>query len=125
MPGNANRPIILSGFSQGAIMALSYTLLHPDDGAGVIAFSGYIPEMVLDAVPGRVSEAVAPRVFLTQGRRDQLFPFSRLQETTTQLMARGIRPTSFAHDGAHEIPLAAVEAARSWVAQEFPTGKRA
>lgn len=117
MPGNAERPLILSGFSQGAIMALSYALRNPAQVAGVMAFSGYIPQMVRDTL----SEAGEgkPRVFLTQGRRDQLFPFSRLEETAQLLEVQGIRTTVAPHEGAHEIPIAVMESAKAWLAREF------
>jgi len=117
MPGNADRPLILSGFSQGAIMALSYALLHPAQVAGVMAFSGYIPQLVLDTVPAGGDGK--PRVFLTHGRRDQLFPFARLEETTQQLEALGIRTTVAPHEGAHEIPLAAMDSAKAWLEREL------
>lgn len=120
LPGFAERPLILSGFSQGAIMALSYALRHPEQVAGVIAFSGYIPQMALDAVPEGGGESAKPRIFLTHGRWDQLFPFARLEETARQLEANGIRPALFPHDGAHDLPPAAMEAARTWLSREFP-----
>jgi phospholipase/carboxylesterase len=120
VPGLERRPLILSGFSQGAIMALSYALRHPDEVAGVIAFSGYIPQVVLEAVPHAPSGTAAPKIFLAHGRRDQLFPFSRLDETAMHLEVRGFQPVKAPHDGAHEIPPTAVAAASAWLAAAFP-----
>lgn len=121
LPGMAGRPLILSGFSQGAIMSLSYALRHPEKVAGVMAFSGYIPPFVLEGLPAPTADGPHPQVFLTLGRRDALFPFSRLEESAQALEARGIRPEVFAHDGAHEIPREAVEAATAWFARSFPS----
>jgi phospholipase/carboxylesterase len=120
VPGLEARPLILSGFSQGAIMALSYALGHPDEVAGVIAFSGYIPQPVLEAVPPAQPGSAAPAILLTHGRRDPLFPFSRLDETAGQLAARGFRPKLAPHDGAHDIPPAALAAAGEWLSTTFP-----
>lgn len=120
-PGMADRPVILSGFSQGAIMALSYAIGHPDQIAGVIAFSGYIPSGVLETALAGKGQEHAVRILLAHGRRDQLFPFARLEETAQQLEQIGIRPTLAPHDSGHDIPPSAMEAAKAWLAQEFPT----
>lgn len=123
-PGLAGRPLILSGFSQGAIMALSYALVHPDEVAGVIAFSGYIPQLVLEAVPPAPPGSATPAIWLAHGRRDALFPFSRLEETAGQLAARGFKPVLAPHDGAHDIPPAAVAAVGAWLSKVFPSPAR-
>jgi phospholipase/carboxylesterase len=119
LPGMAERPLILSGFSQGAIMSLSYALRHPEKVAGVMAFSGYIPQPVLDAVPAPAAGSPKPSTFITLGRRDGIFDFSRLEETAQELVARGIQPVVFAHDGAHEIPREAISAAKAWYDRTF------
>ncbi|HEY9898672.1 MAG TPA: hypothetical protein V6D00_05775 [Pantanalinema sp.] len=121
LPGMAERPLILSGFSQGAIMSLSYAIRHPQKVAGVMAFSGYIPQLALDAVPEGTAIAGGVRVFLTLGSRDSLFPFEWLGETKRQLQALGIRPEVVAHDGGHEIPRPVMEAATAWLGRSFPT----
>jgi phospholipase/carboxylesterase len=113
----ASRPLILTGFSQGAIMSLSYALRHPEKVAGVMAFSGYIPSFVLEALPA--PEGSQPKVFLTLGRRDGLFPFARLEESAQALAARGIQPEIFAHDGGHDIPREAIAAAKAWYDRAF------
>ncbi len=115
----ASRPLILTGFSQGAIMSLSYALRHPEKVAGVMAFSGYVPDFVVNELPAPTPNAPQPRVFLTLGRRDSLFPFSRLEEAANVLSARGIQPELFAHDGGHEIPREAIAAAKAWYDRAF------
>jgi phospholipase/carboxylesterase len=115
----ASRPLILTGFSQGAIMSLSYALRHPEKVAGVMAFSGYIPSFVLEALPAMDAVGPKPRVFLTLGRQDGLFPFSRLEESIHALVARKIQPEAFAHDGGHEIPREAIAAAKAWYERNF------
>ncbi|MBO9539043.1 dienelactone hydrolase family protein [bacterium] len=119
LPGMAERPLVLSGFSQGAIMSLSYALRHPEKVAGVMAFSGYIPQLVLDALPSGSSEGADLKVFLTLGQRDALFPFAWLAQSAQQLQARGIQPEVVAHDGGHEIPPPVMEAAIAWLSRAF------
>ena len=120
LPGLADRPLVLAGFSPGALLSHAYALAHPGEVAGVMAFSGYVPPSALDGAT--VAQAAAPRVFLAHGRRDQLFPFARLAETARELEGVGIRPTTAEHEGGHEIPPGAIEAARAWLAREFPAG---
>ena len=119
-PGMAERPVILSGFSQGAIMSLSYALRHPEKVAGVMAFSGYIPDFILEELPAPGPDSPRPQVFLTLGRQDALFPMTRLDEAAHALSARGIQPEVFAHDGGHEIPREAMAAATAWFERAFP-----
>jgi phospholipase/carboxylesterase len=120
-PGLGDRPLVLSGFSQGAIMALSYALRHPEQVAGVMAFSGYIPQPVLDAVPEGPAPTPGPRILLAHGHRDGLFPFERLDETAARLRARGHTPALAPHDGAHDIPPEAMRSAGTWLATTFGT----
>lgn len=117
----AERPLILSGFSQGAIMALSYALLNPGKVQGVMAFSGYIPDVVAQSLPARRSDQPLSKFFLTLGRRDQLFPASRLDEAAALLRSQGAQPTVVPHDSGHDIPPSAVEAASRWLSETFPT----
>lgn len=120
LDGHAGRPIILSGFSQGAIMALSYALLDPDEVAGVIAFSGYVPQIGSESLAEKAGRSL-PGFFLSHGRRDQLFSLSRLEETAALLKTLGVQPVVVPHDGGHEITAPAIEAAKQWLAQAFPT----
>lgn len=117
-PGHDDRPLILSGFSQGAAMALSYALRQPTRVAGVMAFSGYVPASVLAALP-EGGAPHAPRAFMAHGQRDPVIPFGRLEETIGQLAARGIQATAVAHTGGHELPAAVTDAAFAWLGREF------
>lgn len=115
--GHADRPLVLSGFSQGAAMALAYALQHPAEVAGVMAFSGYLPPWA--AAPADVP---SPPAFLTLGRHDPLFPFSRLAEAAAAFEAGGGKASAVPHDGGHEIPPSAARAAFRWFAETFPQG---
>ncbi|MNT82241.1 hypothetical protein D3C72_2219420 [compost metagenome] len=86
-----------------------------------MAFSGYIPESVSQSLATRPSDQPLPRFFVTQGRHDRLFPASRLDETAELLRRHGAQPTVMAHDGGHDIPPAAIEAAGQWLSDTFPT----
>ncbi|MEB3197900.1 MAG: alpha/beta hydrolase-fold protein [Candidatus Sericytochromatia bacterium] len=116
LPGMATRPVYLSGFSQGAFVALSYGLHHPQEVAGVLAFSGLLPRGLPADWPSPPPEARALPVFLTLGMLDPLFPTAWLEESVAQLRAWGLNPTVVPHPGGHEIPPLAQAAAQAWLA---------
>lgn len=65
--------IVLAGFSQGAVVALTTGLMYPKRLAGVIALSGYLPypEQVLDT-PHAANQDMP--VFLAHGTDDTVVP---------------------------------------------------
>jgi phospholipase/carboxylesterase len=98
-PGIAGRPLYLSGFSQGAFVALSYGLAHPHEVAGVMAFSGLLPRGVPADWPEPPAAARNLPVFLTLGMGDPLFPMSWLDETVASLRGWGLNPDRGAPPG--------------------------
>ncbi|HSW94348.1 MAG TPA: alpha/beta hydrolase-fold protein [Gammaproteobacteria bacterium] len=71
--GMSTEKIVLAGFSQGAVMALTTGITSPDKLAGIIALSGYLPheETVLkQASPANRSIPI----FLAHGTTDTVVP---------------------------------------------------
>ncbi|MEO2207695.1 alpha/beta hydrolase-fold protein [Paenibacillus pabuli] len=66
----ARRYII--GFSQGAIMAMTLSLVMGDSIKGIVAMSGYIPQFVKDEYP--IEPGTALSVFISHGDQDHIFP---------------------------------------------------
>jgi phospholipase/carboxylesterase len=67
--------IILAGFSQGAVVALTTALRHTDRLAGVLVLSGYLPnaqELATDASPANRSTPI----FMAHGTQDPVIPFN-------------------------------------------------
>jgi phospholipase/carboxylesterase len=121
-PGMAGRPIYLSGFSQGAFVALSYALHHPEAIAGVVAFSGLLPRGLPADWPVPPASARDLPVFIALGMLDPLFPMAWLDETVACLRGWGLNPTVVPHPGGHEIPPFAVAAASAWLQGRWPPG---
>lgn len=93
--GVPSERIVLAGFSQGAAMAYSVGLTHPEQLAGIVALSGYIP------APGMLEEALlvpnrATPIFSGHGRQDDVVPFELGRQAREMLLARGYRVE--AHD---------------------------
>lgn len=77
--------ICLVGFSQGTMMSLHVAPRRPEPVAGIVGFSGRLlgPEAL-------ASEAVSkPPILLAHGDKDDVVPFSSMNEAATALTAAG------------------------------------
>jgi phospholipase/carboxylesterase len=82
--------LFLLGFSQGSILSMCYTLMHPSRVAGAIAQSGYLPENInLEIDEAGVK---GKPLLLTHGEHDTMIPVEwgrasreRLQEFAVDL----------------------------------------
>lgn len=63
------KKIILAGFSQGAVIALSTLLSHPQSLGGVIALSGYLPHFTLPLAKHTIP------IFIGHGIEDTVVPY--------------------------------------------------
>lgn len=62
----------IAGFSQGAIMAMTLSLIMGDAIKGIVAMSGYIPQFVKDEYKLQPNSELS--VFISHGDQDHLFP---------------------------------------------------
>jgi predicted esterase len=90
--------VVLTGFSQGANVALAVALKHPTTFTGVIAISGhYEPWMLPREIASR-----SPRFFLLTGNRDPAADTFR--QADRDLGSRGLKVKLRVFSGAHEVP---------------------
>jgi phospholipase/carboxylesterase len=85
----ASRPLQLVGFSQGAALALAFTLVHPELVRAVAGLSGFLPnrfEQYIQALPFRNIP-----VLLAHGTRDELVPVEKARQAAEQLTRAGAR----------------------------------
>jgi phospholipase/carboxylesterase len=99
-------PIVLGGFSQGAMLSLD-TALHLEDGlaahlAGLVLMSG-TPINGAAWAP-RLARVKDLPVLVSHGRRDPLLSFSAAQLLADRLRAAGAALDWVEFDGGHEIP---------------------
>ncbi len=79
----ARGPIYLFGFSMGAMMALAYTMMHPEMVRGVVAHSGYLPpEGTLTYRWGHLSSV---SMYIAHGTQDPIVPVDRARATQNLL----------------------------------------
>jgi phospholipase/carboxylesterase len=73
--GMSNKNIVLAGFSQGGAMALQTGLRYPQQLAGVMALSCYLP--LADSLPQEASPAnLRAPIFMAHGTQDPVVPYA-------------------------------------------------
>ncbi len=106
-------PIVIGGFSQGAMLALDVALHRATPPAGVVLLSG-----TLIAEPEwkpRYGTLAGVPVFQSHGRADPLLPFAAAEILRDELRAAGAIVDWHAFGGGHEIPHAVLAALNTFL----------
>jgi phospholipase/carboxylesterase len=104
----SSMPMILGGFSQGAMLALDTALHVERELAGVVLLSGTL--LAADVWVPRMAARAGLPVFQSHGRADPLLPFFIAEKLRDALTGAGWPATWVPFDGGHEIPPQAIEA---------------
>ena len=86
--GIAASNIVLAGFSQGCAMTLQTGLRHPEQLAGLMCLSGYVPlagKLALERHPA----SVATPIFMAHGNADPVIPMDRAEQSRDLLTTLG------------------------------------
>jgi phospholipase/carboxylesterase len=110
--GLEGRPLIATGFSNGANIALATALLHPDVLSRVVAFSGMHP--FADRELSGSSAGV--ELLLLNGEHDPMAPAASVAQLEQFATARGASVTRLTRPGGHGIDRNEIDAARDWIA---------
>lgn len=105
--------LFIAGFSQGAIMGMTLSLVADLPIKGVIAMSGYIPSFIKEAAPASVKTAY----FITQGEHDPIFGVTVGRETEAFLQPRSADVTYQEHPIGHEVSHAIMANLTEWLRQ--------
>lgn len=103
-------PVMLAGFSQGAVISLATAALGADL-LGVAALSGYLPAWLSEA-PGMLSRVP---VFMAHGRQDPVIPFALAKAGADTLIQSGCTLAWHAYDMPHAICSEEIQALREEV----------
>ena len=103
------------GFSNGANIAASLLLLHPELLAGAVLLRAMTP-FELETLP----DLSGTPVYLAAGRSDQMIPPESTERLAELLREAGAEVTLDWQPGGHGIGRAEVEAARDWLAGVIP-----
>jgi phospholipase/carboxylesterase len=108
------RRVVIGGFSQGGIMALSILLTRPDLlTAAMVMHSRLLPE----TVPLIASEPdlLGRKLWVSHGTQDQVIPLSSAHDIRDRLRQLPIELSYAEFPGGHEIRPAELAAAMAWL----------
>jgi phospholipase/carboxylesterase len=97
-----DRPFVLGGFSQGAMVSCQVAFASDAPLAGLVLLSG-TPVDRANWRAGMARRKGLP-VFMAHGRADPILPFDLAERLRDELVAAGLVVTFLAFEGGHEIP---------------------
>lgn len=102
--------VIAVGFSNGANIAASLMLLHPDTLAGAVLFHGMVP-----LTPESLPDLHGRPALLTAGRADPLVPGAESERLARLLERAGAEVTLAWQPGGHTLTRAEITTAAAWL----------
>lgn len=116
--GIASEKIIVAGFSQGAVIALTAGLQYSKKLAGVIALSGYLPNAAqVLSNKSRANQALP--VFLAHGSEDTVVPFMLGKITEAALKENGIPVAWHSYTMPHTVCNEEVHDLATWLIKQI------
>jgi len=108
--------LFLLGFSQGSILSMCYTLIHPSRIAGVIAQSGHIP----NSVELEVDETgIKGKPFiLTHGEQDTMLPIDWGRASRDRLQKLGVDLTYYEFPMGHQVSMESLAVISTWLQEQ-------
>jgi phospholipase/carboxylesterase len=111
--GAHGAPLVLGGFSQGAMLACDIALRSARPLAGLVLLSTTLL-CKLEWLPRMAARAGLP-ILQTHGRADPLLPFGLATELRDALVAAGCGLEFLAFNGGHEVPMSVIQALGSFI----------
>ncbi|GGL51535.1 alpha/beta hydrolase [Sporolactobacillus putidus] len=115
---SAEQPLFFLGFSQGAILSLSYSLLYPDKTAGAVVLNGRLPKFISEAEKKTHGQR-KPSFFLAQGEFDPIFPLAVGRSLYTYLKEGNFETDYHEYRAGHEVTADEVIDIRRWLRTQF------
>jgi phospholipase/carboxylesterase/glyoxalase family protein len=107
-----DKRLVAVGYSNGANIAASLLLLHPDVLSAAVLFRPMVP-----FTPDIVRNLARVPVFLAAGSRDPIAGQDQPLQLAAMLESGGADVTVFWHRGGHELGRDDVAAAKAWLAE--------
>ena len=112
---SAGGPIVLGGYSQGAMVASEVAFQSNEEVAALVLLSGTpVAEATWDA---NYTNRRGLPVFMSHGRGDTVLPFDGALRMKRKLEAAGLQVTWIEFQGGHEIPVEVVVALNEFLAR--------
>ena len=109
--GLQGRPVVATGFSNGANMATATTLLHPDVVSIAVSFSGMYPFGDRDPL----GDVGGVRLFLANGEADPMAPLTSVDRLETVASKHGANVSRVTRPGGHGITPDELARAKEWL----------
>jgi phospholipase/carboxylesterase len=106
-------PLIIGGFSQGAMLSNYMFAYHPEKLEGIISLSGKLLPGIDSINFAKANKHV--KVFLVHGKNDNVVPFSEGQNVYGWLKKNNISTTYFTPSMAHEINDETIKKMNVWL----------
>lgn len=109
--------VFFGGFSMGTVMSYAMALTRPDEVAGILANSGYVPEgtelnLQWDKVKGKP-------FFLAHGKYDPVIPMVFAERAKDLLEKAEARISYHEYNMAHQITEESLKDMMEWIAREI------
>ncbi|MEN0648783.1 dienelactone hydrolase family protein [Caldifermentibacillus hisashii] len=105
--------LFLMGFSQGAILSMTYAIIHSGKIKGVLALSGYIPAFIKEEYKN--AELTQLNLFISHGEDDPVLPFSWGVASKEFLQERGAIVTFKSYQAGHWVTQENFEDIQVWL----------
>lgn len=107
-------PIVLGGFSQGAMLSAEIAFQTDQPMAALVLLSGTTVNEAawVERFPGRRQLPI----FIAHGRSDGVLPFAAMERFQARIRAAGLEVTWVPFDGGHEIPDSVIDALNAFLA---------
>lgn len=104
---NIDGPIVLGGFSQGAMLSGEIAFQTDQKLAGLVMLGGTTVNEAawVERFPGRRDLPI----FIAHGRHDGVLPFAIAERFANKLKAAGLNVTWFPFEGGHDIPAEVID----------------
>ena len=106
--------IILAGFSQGCAMTIQTGLRHPEQLAGLLCLSGYVP-LSAKLPTERTDASKSTPIFMAHGRYDNVVPFNRAEASRDLLVSLGYQLEWHEYAMQHTLCLEEVQHISAWL----------
>ncbi|MBF6567367.1 MAG: alpha/beta fold hydrolase [Candidatus Binataceae bacterium] len=116
-----SRKLVVLGFSQGGIMALSMALRMPQRFAAVIGLSTWFPESLQQHAAAREALARLP-IFIAHGRSDSVIEIARARQSVDRLRAMKLDLRYHEYDCGHEITAQCLRETSDFISDKLASG---
>lgn len=115
-------PVVLAGFSQGAVISLVAAAQGISGLAGIVVLSGYVPRFLLPSLAGLHGTPV----FMAHGEQDEVIPLALARAGREALIDAGVKLAWHSYAMPHTISQQEIRDMAGWLAslpEVNPAGK--